>query len=142
MRHIPSFDSFLNEAKYTEDKSIAMLAMYGLCLRDQVHIFHWQTEVGDMHTALGNFYDGFITSFDGLMEVVMGKYGRFKVSTVGTPVTFLDLDQVNPEEFTQTYIQVFENYKMTTFRNDTEIVNILDEIVASIHKLGYLLTMS
>lgn len=142
-RNFKTFNEYITESvKYTQDSSISMLAMYGLCLRDQIHVFHWQTQVGDMHKALGDFYDAFLITFDGLMESIMGKYGRFKVSTLGMPVTLLDLDQVNVEEFVDTYIQVFENYKRTTFCNDGEIINILDEIIASIHKLQYLLTMS
>jgi len=146
MAYVNSYHSFANTineaAKYTEDNRIGTLALYGLCLRDQIHIFHWQTEIGDMHKALGDFYDAFLLSFDNLMESIMGKYGRFKVSTLGMPVTFLDLNQVNPDEFAQTYVQVFENYKTTVFNNDTEIINIIEEIIASIHKLQYLLTMS
>jgi hypothetical protein len=143
MEHILTLQEFITEsAKFTEDKSIGMLAIYGLSLRNQIHVFHWQTEVGDMHKALGDFYDGFTTSFDNLMEVVMGKHGRFSVSTLGMPVALLDLKNVNPEQFIETYVQVFENYKNTTFSNDTEIKNIIEEIVASLYKLQYLLTMS
>lgn len=137
------FNEFLNEAAvYTNDRSIPLLAMHGLSLRDQIHVFHWQTEIGDQHKALGDFYDSFIEQLDGLIEVVMGKYGRFSVKSVGTPSPLQDLADVKVEEFTAKYISIFESYKKGTFKNDTEILNIIDEIVASIHKLNYLLTMS
>jgi hypothetical protein len=146
MSKLKSFQQFysdLNEAtKYTSDKNIALLAMQGLSLRDQIHVFHWQTEVGDMHTALGDFYDDFLGQLDGLMEVVMGKYGRFSVKGIGTPTPLLDLKDVNVEEFVNKFISIFEGYKKETFKNDPEIINIIDEVVASIHKLKYLLTMS
>jgi uncharacterized protein (DUF608 family) len=139
---IPNFEEFINEAaKYTEDRSIAVLAMNGLSLRDQIHVFHWQTEVGDKHKALGDYYDDFLEQLDGLMEVVMGKYGRFSVKSVGTPAPLVDLKDVNVEDFVNSKVSIFEDAKKL-FSKDPEILNIIDEIIAEIQKLKYLLTMS
>jgi hypothetical protein len=146
MRKLNTFNEFYEmmseAAKYTADKNISLLAMHGLALRDQIHVFHWQTEIGDKHTALGEFYDNFLDALDGLMEVVMGKYGRFSVKGVGTPTPLVDLKDVEVEKFVQKYISIFDEYKSTTFKDDPEILNIIDEILASIEKLKYLLTMS
>jgi hypothetical protein len=139
---IPNFQEFINEAaKYTDDKSIAVLAMNGLSLRDQIHVFHWQTEVGDKHKALGDYYDDFLEQLDGLMEVVMGKYGRFSVKSVGTPAPLVDLKDVNAEEFVDSKVSIFVEAKKI-FAKDPEILNIIDEVIAEIQKLKYLLTMS
>ena len=139
---IPNFQEFINEAaKYTDDKSIAVLAMNGLSLRDQIHVFHWQTEVGDKHKALGDYYDDFLEQLDGLMEVVMGKYGRFSVKSVGTPAPLVDLKDVNVEEFVDSKVSIFVEAKKI-FAKDPEILNIIDEVIAEIQKLKYLLTMS
>ena len=139
---IPNFQEFINEAaKYTDDRSIAVLAMNGLSLRDQIHVFHWQTEVGDKHKALGDYYDDFLEQLDGLMEVVMGKYGRFSVKSVGTPAPLVDLKDVNVEEFVDSKVSIFVEAKKI-FTKDPEILNIIDEVIAEIQKLKYLLTMS
>lgn len=139
---IPNFQEFINEAaKYTDDRSIAVLAMNGLSLRDQIHVFHWQTEVGDKHKALGDYYDDFLEQLDGLMEVVMGKYGRFSVKSVGTPAPLVDLKDVNVEDFVNSKVSIFEDAKKL-FSKDPEILNIIDEVIAGIQKLKYLLTMS
>ena len=139
---IPNFQEFINEAaKYTDDRSIAVLAMNGLSLRDQIHVFHWQTEVGDKHKALGDYYDDFLEQLDGLMEVVMGKYGRFSVKSVGTPAPLVDLKDVNVEEFVDSKVSIFVEAKKI-FSKDPEILNIIDEVIAEIQKLKYLLTMS
>ena len=127
---IPNFQEFINEAaKYTDDKSIAVLAMNGLSLRDQIHVFHWQTEVGDQHKALGDYYDTFLEQLDGLMEVVMGKYGRFSVKSVGTPAPLVDLKDVNVEEFVDSKVSIFVEAKKI-FAKDPEILNIIDEVIA------------
>ena len=139
---IQSFQEFINEeAKYTDDRSIAVLAMNGLSLRDQIHVFHWQTEVGDKHKALGDYYEDFIEQLDGLMEVVMGKYGRFSVKSVGTPAPLVDLKDVDVEKFVDSKVSIFVESKKI-FSKDPEILNIIDEIIAEIQKLKYLLTMS
>ena len=139
---IQSFQDFINEeAKYTDDRAIAVLAMNGLSLRDQIHVFHWQTEVGDQHKALGDYYEDFLEQLDGLMEVVMGKYGRFSVKSVGTPAPLVDLKDVDVEKFVSSKVSIFVEAKKI-FSKDPEILNILDEIIAEIEKLKYLLTMS
>lgn len=139
---IQSFQEFINEeAKYTDDRSIAVLAMNGLTLRDQIHVFHWQTEVGDKHKALGDYYEDFIEQLDGLMEVVMGKYGRFSVKSVGTPAPLVDLKDVDVEKFVDSKVSIFVEAKKI-FSKDPEILNIIDEVIAEIQKLKYLLTMS
>jgi hypothetical protein len=139
---ILSFQEFINEeAKYTDDRAIAVLAMNGLSLRDQIHVFHWQTEIGDQHKALGDYYDTFLGQLDGLIEVVMGKYGRFSVKSVGIPAPLVDLKDVNIEEFVDSKVSIFVEAKKI-FSKDPEILNIIDEVIAEIHKLKYLLTMS
>lgn len=142
---IPSFKQFLavNEAaKYTNNKNHSLIAMHGLSLRDQVHLFHWQTEIGDQHKALGEFYEDFIEKLDDLMEAIMGKYGRISVASIGTPKPLVDLKSVNVEDFIGEQTNIFNEFKESTFSKDPEILNIIDEILASIEKLKYLLTMS
>jgi hypothetical protein len=143
MKKIGTYTEFITEAaKFTTNKNLALLGMHGFSLRDQIHVFHWQTDIGDLHTALGDFYSDIIDQMDGLMEVVMGKYGRVSVKSIGTPAPLKDLADVNLEEYLNTYIGIFDGYKKTEFANDDDIKNIIDEIVASINKLKYLITMS
>ena len=143
---IPNYKEYLaleEAAKYTTDKNHSLIAVHGLSLRDQIHIWHWQTEVGDQHKALGEFYENLLEKVDELVEVIMGKYGRISVKSVGSPKPLIDLqDLKNIDTFVDGYIKLFDNFRNTTFKNDTEIQNIIDEIVAETLKLKYLLTMS
>ena len=130
------------DAKYTDNNSHAMLAMDCLSFRNQMHVFHWQTEVGDAHKALGDFYDDFLDQVDNLMEIVMGKYGRYSVKAVGTLKPLQDLKDVKIEEVIGIFLADFKQYRDEVYKGDPEIVNVMDEIVASTEKLKYLLTMS
>jgi hypothetical protein len=79
---IQNYEEFLNEAaKFTSNRSHSDLAMYGLWLRNQIHLFHWQTEIGDQHKALGDFYDSFLGKLDGLVDNHIGSCGDYSVTT-------------------------------------------------------------
>lgn len=132
----------LNEAaKYNTNKTHSDVAMYGLWLRNQIHLFHWQTEVGDAHKALGDFYDGFLGQLDGLIEVCMGKHGRVS-ATPAVIQPLQNLKDVNVEEFVNLAVSNFVSFRNDVYGDSPEIQNIVDEIIAEMHKLKYLLTMS
>ena len=138
-----NFDEFLTEsAKYSNDRNHSMIAIHGLSLLDQIKVFHWQTEVGDAHKSLGEFYEDFADQLDELVEVVMGKYGRISVKSTGSPAPLSDIESTNPTFVLEKYVRLYEGYRNTTFSSDPEIQNIIDEVIARIHKLKYLLSMS
>lgn len=139
---ILGFDEFLNEAKYTDNRSHSLFAMQTFSLRDQIHVWHWQTEIGDAHKALGDFYGSIIDDLDEIMEIAMGKYGRVSLKGIGTPPPLKDINEMNIDEYLESYVNLYNQYKIDTFKNDADIQNKLDEVVASINKLRYLLTMS
>jgi hypothetical protein len=139
---IQNYREFLTEsAKYNQDKTHSDVAMYSLWLRNQIHLFHWQTEVGDAHKALGNFYDLFLSQVDNLMEVCMGKHGRVS-ATPAILQPLQNLKDVNVEEFVNLAVSNFVSFRNDVYSDSPEIQNIVDEIIAEMHKLKYLLTMS
>jgi hypothetical protein len=46
--------------------------------RNQIHVFHLQTESYAQHKALGDFYDGIGDLIDGIVESYQGKHGIIK----------------------------------------------------------------
>jgi hypothetical protein len=139
---IQSYSEFINEAaKYTSDKTHSDFAMYGLYLRNQIHLFHWQTEVGDAHKALGDFYDTFLGKLDEIVEVCMGKHGRVVFTPLAT-APLQNLKDINVEEFVKLQYTSMNEYREKVYANDPEIQNLLEEVMAEIQKLSYLLTMS
>lgn len=139
---IQNYEDFLNEsAKYTSEKTHSDMAMYGLWLRNQIHLFHWQTEIGDQHKALGDFYNEFLEQLDELVEVSMGKYGRVSFTPTVT-VPLQNLKDIVVSEFVNIGVSNFASFRIDTYKNDPEIQNIIDEIIANMHKLNYLLSMS
>lgn len=139
---LPNYEEFLNEAKFSGSRDHSLFAMQSFSLRDQIHVWHWQTDIGDMHKALGDFYDSVVDFLDEIMEIAMGKYGRVSVKGIGTPSPLQDLSDVNVDEYLANYANLYNQYKTTLFANDADIQNKIDELVADINKLRYLLTMS
>ena len=139
---IQNYEDFLNEAtKYNTDRTHSDMAMYGLWLRNQIHLFHWQTEVGDQHKALGEFYDSFLGKLDEAVEVCMGKHGRVSFTPTATQ-PLQNLKEVNVAEFVTIGVSNFTSFREDVYGDSPEIQNIIDEIIAEMHKLNYLLTMS
>ena len=139
---IQNYEDFLNEAsKYNPDRTHSDMAMYGLWLRNQIHLFHWQTEIGDQHKALGEFYENFLLKLDEVVEVCMGKHGRVSYTpTSSAPLQ--NLKEVNVAEFVTIGVSNFTSFREDVYKDSPEIQNIIDEIIAEMHKLNYLLTMS
>lgn len=140
---ILNFEEFqLNEAaKYTKNRNHSLFAMQSFSLRDQIHVWHWQTEIGDLHKALGDFYEDLIETLDSIMEIAMGKYGRVSLKAIGSPAPLKDLSDVNLDEYLSKHVDLYNEYKIDTFKDDADIQNKLDELVADINKLRYLATL-
>jgi len=139
---IQNYEDFLNEAaNYNSNKTHSDMAMYGLWLRNQIHLFHWQTEIGDAHKALGDFYTSFLNKLDEAVEVCMGKHGRVSFTPTATQ-PLQNLKEVNVAEFVTIGVSNFTSFREDVYKDSPEIQNIIDEIIAEMHKLNYLLTMS
>ena len=141
IKHLYKYSDFIFEEKISNNTSHSKLAIDGLSLLSQIRLWHWEVTVGDLHKALGDFYDTFSGINDKLIETVMGKYGRIKISNQEQK----SLVDYSEEEFNR-YISETENlyskeYK-NTFKNDPEICNIIDEILSEIQKMKYLSTMT
>lgn len=55
--------------------------------RDLAHLEHWRTQNGEVHRALGEFYDGVIDQVDGIVECYQGTYGLIGPVTLTTTVS-------------------------------------------------------
>jgi hypothetical protein len=107
-----------------------------------IKIFHWQTRKYAQHVASDNLYSGIQTLIDQWVEVYQGKYEimNFKNDEVEIPLKNMDIEEfiVQLDKF-----KLFlENYLVKDLsKNDTDLVNIRDEMLALINKTLYLLTL-
>jgi len=107
-------------------------------LQTQFKIFHWQTFSFANHNAFGGLYDALSESIDEFVETYQGIYGRFDFGVASFSITnlsdsdFISILNDNIQTLTQ-YESLFSN---------TDLLNIRDEILGSINRTKYLLTLN
>lgn len=107
--------------------------------QQQVRMLHWQTKSYARHKAYGDYYDGLSDSIDEFIETYMGKYGRVK--TAGT-IELKNLDDISVtvflDEVKDFLIGLTSELDKT---EDTDLLNIRDEMLGHTKKLSYFLTL-
>ena len=91
--------------------------------------------------AFGQTYDDLGLLIDAFVESAMGKYGRFVMTEDEKTLELVNLSEVNPKDMIATSINVLEEFSSQIDGKDTELLNIRDEMIASLSKLQYLLTL-
>lgn len=113
-----------------------------LTYQNQVKVLHWQTTSYSEHQSLGSLYDFLSTSVDEFVEVFMGKYGRI-MSQNNFQLVLENYKNISPMNL----MLEMENYlinelpTMLDAKKDTDLLNIRDEILSSVNKTKYLLTL-
>jgi len=133
------YNQFLNEAA-TADNAYGFFMINMLAIRSQAHIFHWQTKKYSTHVALGGFYDAYILLVDQLAESMMSQFGT-PVIGVGN-ISIVDYSEENMNLFLNEAYSLFKNEGTALAADNSEMKNVIDEVVAEINKLKYLLTLS
>lgn len=114
-----------------------------LQMQQQYRIFHWQTKSYSEHKAFGAIYEALDGKIDLFIETFMGKYGR----AVTSPE--LEIEMLNYQNglacvaATDSYIG-FLTYVLPSLLQleDTNLLNIRDEILTELNQLKYLLTLT
>lgn len=111
-----------------------------LGLQTQIKINHWQTKKHARHVAYGEFYDSMDDLIDKFIEVSIGKYGRFKLSDETQEIPLFNIYEINTKHMLRTVNETFMVMKNSLNDSDGDLLNIIDEMVAEVNKLSYLLT--
>jgi hypothetical protein len=110
-------------------------------VQNQFRFLHWQTTSYAKHKAYGKFYDNLGSLIDSIVEVSMGKYGRPEFETEFS-ITFKDKSSFSMQTFMDNTTNFLLGMSETLDdSNDSDLLNIRDEILAEVNKLKYLLTL-
>lgn len=102
----------------------------------QLRAFHWATESFAQHEAAGKTYDAVDASLDAFVESHQGYYGR--ISLKGQ-IDILNYDEINADSWLTGVMNDVNSLREETDKSDLQ--NILDEILASVSKFKYLLSL-
>lgn len=110
-------------------------------IQNQIKIFHWQTKSYPEHKALDDFYSKYLSFMDKFVEVYSGKYDNL----------FLEKQNIVIENYNKEYMHKFIDSMFNYIKNDlivflddtdTDLLNIIEEILADINQLKYLLRLT
>jgi len=109
-----------------------------------VKLFHWKTHSYATHKATDKLYDVLNDNMDKFMEVLLGKTG-IRIDLMNhKSITLNDLNSQEKlkqkvEEFKR-YLVSLTNNKAISSMNDTDLLNIRDEILGDMNQFLYLLS--
>lgn len=107
-----------------------------------IKIYHWMTTSYSRHAASDQLYDKLQELSDQLVEIYIGKYGRPKLTKkdiVSSVAVMNDITILTYLESCITYLRK-DIYKFIN-EKDTEIINIIDEIIGEINQTKYRFTL-
>jgi len=108
-------------------------------IQEQLRVFHWQAETYAQHKAFGKAYEDLGDLIDNFVEIFMGKIGKVKAK-----VTYsIELDNLeeNHIEYINGYISYLNSLSSELEPEDTDLLNLRDEMLGVLNKLKYLLTL-
>lgn len=128
------------EPEQNIDAAVLMLSLFQIA--DQVKILHLQTAFEAEHRAFGLFYDTFTGLMDTLIEAIAGKYGTDKLKFNEASIMVYDYSAAKPVFFE--LVDEILRVKFASIFNrdqDSELFNIIDEMLDLKNKVQYLLQM-
>ena len=106
----------------------------------QLKLFHWQTFSFAQHEAFDKIGKDLAKAFDKLVETLLGRYRSYEYKPIN-----LTLEPYSNENILvkiNQYIGILTQKECPILNtNDTDAQNIVEEIVADLNKLKYLLTL-
>ena len=112
-----------------------------LGLQMQLKVNHWQTKGFARHNAFGSTFDELLELVDRYVEEAMGMYGRFILDDETKTIELVNLSELDMKGFINTLREALVQFTSQLDETDTNLLNIRDEILGLINKLGYLLTL-
>jgi hypothetical protein len=111
-----------------------------LQIHNQIRILHWQTSSYAEHKALGNLYKDMDDLIDNFVEARSGQYGISKAKN-NFSISMENIEKCNPKKCLEEGISVIKQIYKSISEEDTELKNILDEMIAAMRKTRYLLEL-
>lgn len=112
-----------------------------LQMQHQYKILHWQTQSFSQHKSFDEIVSSLSSNIDEFIETYMGKYGR--VIAAGTfNITLANYKDADFTTLTNNYIGFLVGLNDVLDKaQDSDLLNIRDEILGSLNQLKYLLSL-
>lgn len=125
------------EKRYSQQKIVTMF----LQMLNTIKLYHWKTTSYAQHKATDDLYTSVNASVDLFVETMLGKTGG-RVNLTGVKQLPL-LDYTNVSDFkkeVETYKKFLTGMSDSIWKDNTDLMNIRDEILGFLNQFTYLLT--
>ena len=113
-----------------------------MTMREQIKLYHWQTKVYSRHKATDDVIKELDENIDKYVEVYMGKYGRPKLTSRSNTFKLQNLSEGSIIKFVKQCIVYLKTGLVKGLSpQDTDLVNIRDEMLSDLDQLLYLFTL-
>ena len=112
-------------------------------MRDQMKLYHWQTDSFSRHKATDGTIEKLDALIDRYVEVYIGKYGRPKMTSQNSIVKVQHMSDSTAVRFVRNCIEYVSKDLIVNNRklSDTDLTTIRDEMLAELNQLLYLFTL-
>ena len=111
---------------------------------NMVKLHHWKTYSYSTHKATDELYSDLNSNVDAFIEVLLGKEGTPRVNlTHVKSLPLYDFSSVGPfkQKITQFKTYLEHMSKCPALMNNSDLLNIRDELLGNLNKFTYLLTL-
>lgn len=112
----------------------------------QTKLLHWQSHLYGQHKALDKLFNGLIDKGDTLAETIMGKYGRPILTDEQLCLKLINYANPESGDLSEFMDHLYKCYAIdckSLFEQgkDSEIMNIIEEIIGLVDKIKYLISL-
>lgn len=113
-----------------------------MLLRNQIKVYHWQTFSFGRHKATDDLVSSLDDHIDKFTEVYMGKYGRPKFTSKTGSFKLFDSGDKKAHVLLEEGVRwLTKSLPKHLKKEDTDLLNIRDEIVGDLNQVLYLFTL-
>ena len=111
-----------------------------LNFRNQIKLYHWKTDSYSRHKATDNFLELFDEKTDRFIETMMGCRNikikdKFKLE-------FTNINDKNADDYVKTFRKwLAETLPKSLLENESDLLNIRDEILGDVNRMLFLFTL-
>ena len=110
-------------------------------IQTQFRFMHWQTFSYEKHKAYGKIYESLVDLIDDFAEACMGKHGRPSYQG-GYTIQGQDISEISVQSFVDgVCIFLIQLTEVFDPQEDSDLLNLRDEMLHGFNKLKYLLTL-
>lgn len=107
--------------------------------QNQIKLYHWQTKSFSRHKASDELFHTLVDKIDEFMEVIQGSRNkRVRLSKIKT-IPLQNVSDNGAVKMLNSFVKWLQGMKLG--ETDTDLMNIRDEIIASVNKTLYLFTL-